>query len=445
MTTPLFDTLQEYENSNPLRMHMPGHKGKGLFPAVLSPLSPLDVTELTPTGDLFGGEGDLISAQQRWADIFSMAHCLFLTGGSTQGILTALTLSTPPNSEILVDRGSHKSVYHGLALLGLSPHYLERPWLEEGQIGGAVDPDTVANHLENHPNIKTVCITSPTYYGVLSDIPAISAVCQRYGATLMVDGAHGAHLPFLGIDHYSHAHLAVVSAHKTLPAMGQGALLLSSDKFPQSALRKIGSIYGSSSPSYPIMASMDGCRDYLEGEGQLAYEKTAQLVAQLRGQFPSINETVATLDPCRFVLLCDDGKKVAQELESYGIFVEMADSGHVVCILTCADGQEEVTRLAEGLSQMGKTGWGTPAPVGQPPVPTRVMTPREGLFAPQTSRPLCQCEGYISASLVAPYPPGVPILAFGEEITKKSIAYLASIGYNMEETIDVLKKEVPNR
>lgn len=440
MTTPLFDCLNQYANSDPLRMHMPGHKGKGLFPDALSPLSPLDVTELTPTGDLFGGEGAVVTAQQQWADVFAMANCLFLTGGSTQGILTALTLSTPPNSEILVDRGSHKSVYHGLALLGLTPHYLERPWLEEGQIGGAIDPATVEERLQNNPNIKTLCITSPTYYGVLSDIPALADVCEAHNVTLMVDGAHGAHLPFLGIDHYSCAHLAVVSAHKTLPALGQGALLLSSEKFPHRRLRKVGAIYGSSSPSYPIMASMEGCRVYLEEEGRLAYQKTAQLVEQLRTQFPAIHSGMATLDPCRFVLCCEDGKRKARELEKLGIFEEMADSGHVVFILTCADGANEVIRLSEGLTQVGKNGWGTPPPVGHPPIPKPALSPRAGLFATQESLPLCQCQGRISASLVAPYPPGVPILAFGEEITKKSIAYLHSIGYNMEETIDVLQK-----
>ena len=127
---------------------------------------------------------------------------------------------------VLLDRESHRSAYNALALLDLKPVYLERPWLASEGITGPISPSSVAQALEEHPEAKTLCITSPTYYGVLSDLPALAELMHRRGGVLVVDGAHGAHLPFLGNDHLSAADLVVTSAHKTLPALGQSALLL---------------------------------------------------------------------------------------------------------------------------------------------------------------------------------------------------------------------------
>ena len=224
--TPLYDALRAFAAARPLRMHMPGHKGRPLPAPELAGLSALDFTELPPTGDLFSGGDAIEAAEALWAKVFRMAHCLFLTGGATQGVQAALALACRPGDAVLLDRGSHRSAYNALALLDLRPVYLERPWLPQAGVTGPVSPQSVEQALKTRPDIKTVCITSPTYYGVLSDLPALAAVCRAHGAVLVVDGAHGAHLPFLGNFDLAAADLAVVSAHKTLPAPGQSALLL---------------------------------------------------------------------------------------------------------------------------------------------------------------------------------------------------------------------------
>ena len=430
--TPLYDALRAFAGAGPLRMHMPGHKGKPLPAPELAGLAAIDFTELPPTGDLFGGGGAIGAAEALWAEVFRMDSCLFLTGGSTQGVLSALTLACPPGSGVLVDRGCHRSVFHALALLDLDPVYVPRPWLAGAGVTGPVSPETVEALLDARPDVKTLCITSPTYYGVLSDIPALAAVMRRRGGALVVDGAHGAHLPFLGIDHFSHADLAVVSAHKTLPAPGQTALLLAGGggHFTHADLRRAGSIYGSSSPSYPLMAALDLCRACMEEEGAAAYRAAAEGAAALRRDFPTLTEDTAPLDPTRLTLLSPDGLAAQAALEGRNVWPEMADRGHVVLILTGADAPADLARLRAALAQ-AELG---PCPAFPPPpeLPERALTPRQALFSPGRDLPLDRAEGEIAAAPIAPYPPGVPVAAPGERIGKKTIAYLKEIGYNGE-------------
>ena len=464
--TPLYDALKKFAGEDPLRMHMPGHKGKAMPAPEFSPLAAIDFTELGPTGDLFSGDGPIREAEALWAQALGMSGCLFLTGGSTQGMLSALTLACRPGDTLLLDRGSHRSAYNALALLDLTPVYLNRPWLEGAGVTGPVSPHTVEELLKTHPEIKTVCITSPTYYGVLSDIPTLAAVVHAHGGTLVVDAAHGAHLPFLGNDDLSAADLAVVSAHKTLPALGQAALLLAGrgetaaelcsrptgagggHRFSHAALRRAASLFGSSSPSYVLMASLDLARAWMEEEGRAACEKTALAVAALRGRFPFLTALDAPLDPCRLVLRSADGFALQSALEEQGVYVEMADRGHVVCILTAADSGADLARLEDALAQtLGShltpeaqaracAAAAVPPP---PPLPEAALSPRAARFAPSQRVPLRRAEGRTAACQIAPYPPGVPVIAPGEHVGKKHLAYLREIGYNMEEVIEVVR------
>ena len=431
--TPLYDALTAFAARDPLRMHMPGHKGKPLLG--LDNLAAIDFTELPPTGNLFDGGGAIGEAEELWAEVFHMDSCLFLTGGSTQGVLAALTLACNPGDTVLLDRGSHRSAYNALALLDLKPVYLDRPWLDQAGVTGPISPERVEEQLTAHPEIKALCLTSPTYYGVLSDLPALAEVMHRHGGVLVVDGAHGAHLPFLGDYGLNAADLLVVSAHKTLPAPGQTALLFSNGTFSHADLRRAGSIYGSSSPSYAMMAALDLCRAHMLEGGADAYRKTAEEVDRLRNTFPALTEEVAPLDPTRLVVCAPDGCAAQDALEGRNVWPEMADGGHVVFIPTCADGRSDFARLEEALRQVDLGPCpGYPAP---PESPEMVLTPRQALFAPRKSLPLEQAEGQVAACQVAPYPPGVPVIAPGERVDKKSIAYLKQIGYNTLEDVSV--------
>lgn len=407
MSTPLYDALLAFSAQAPLRMHMPGHKGA---------LHPLDVTELAPTGNLYEAGGAIEQAQQLWAQAVGLAHGLFLTNGSTAGIFAALSAACPLGSEVLLDRDCHLAFHHAMATLDLQPQFMRRA------LHTPVTAQQVADAMQQHPNAKTVCITSPTYYGVLSNIAEISAVVHANGGVLLVDGAHGAHLPFLlGREVYEGADLLVLSAHKTLRAYGQSALLLSSPRFDMDTLRRHTRIFQTSSPSYLLMAQLDVARAWMQGEGLEAYRRVAQWNRWSLG------------DPTRAVIVTD-GIRWAKQLEEQNIFAELYNRDHVVFILSDADREEDLQRLEQAIAA-------APAPLPpltlELPAPERLCAPRAAVFAPQETLPLAQAEGRIAAAPVAPYPPGIPIVAPGEEIDKKTIAYLQKIMYN--ESVRVVK------
>lgn len=434
MPTPLYDALRAYAGRGPARFHMPGHKGKFLPLEELKGLAAIDVTELTGTGNLYEAGEPFDAAQALWAERFGFEQCQFLTGGSTQGVHTGLALCCAPGSKILLDRGSHRSAFHALALLDLKPVWLERPWLERENLTGPVSRWLVERALDQNPDIKTVCITSPTYAGVLSDVDAIARVAHAHGARLFVDGAHGAHLPFLGLEPFRGADAVVVSAHKTLPALGQTALLFATG-FDPDRVRELASVYGTSSPSYPLMASLDGARDWMERWGSKEYERAAARAAELREQFPSLRPGDPTcgdglaLDPTRLTLKAGDGRALARALEERGVVPEMADVGHVILICTCQDGDFAFRRLEQALDELRPL-LGDCRPLPPPPLPSAALTPRQAMFAPRETVELAQSAGRIAAGQIAPYPPGVPVIAPGERIEKKHLAYLKEIGYN---------------
>ena len=432
MTTPLWTALHAFSDSNPLRFAMPGHKGKAA-PGLPEGFTRLDWTELPPTGDLYGG-GDVIEAAELlWAELWGADSCLFLTGGSTQGVHAMLRLAGC--EEILADRVSHRSVHTGLALLGQSPVWLPRPWLEGLGTAGPVEPETVDRMLTEHPACGAVLVTSPTYYGVCSDLPAIAAVCHRHGARLLVDGAHGAHLFLLERENpYRAADLVTVSAHKTLPAPGQSALLFGQG-YSMEELRQANLLFATSSPSYPMMAALDALRPWLATVGRERYRRTAGAVARLRGRFPALREEDAPLDPARLTLCVPDGAGLEAALQGRNIWPEMADRDHVVCILTCADGPEEIGRLEAALEALGLAGGERPrSRLAPPPLPERFCAPREALLAPAERIPLARAVGRAAAEQLAPYPPGVPLVTPGEVIGEKVLAYLAQVGYNKRDT-----------
>lgn len=439
MDTPLYDALVARAGRGTARFHMPGHKGRAVTPA-LGDVARLDFTELPDTGNLYVGGDVIAAAEDLWARAWGMPACQFLTCGSTQGLHAALLLSARRGKKILVDRCCHRSVYNALGLYDLSPAYLLRTQ------DAPVDPAALDEALAAEGDVKTVCITSPTYYGVLSDVPALAEVCHRRGAVLVVDAAHGCHLPFLGENPFAGADLVVTSAHKTLPVYGQGALLFAgTEACSADDLRWAASVCGTSSPSYPIMASLDWARAWMAGPGREAYARAAEVCGRLRRAFNSM--TGDSMDPTRLVLVTNPsgaGFEAQGELEALGVACEMADRDHVVFILTGADAPEDWERLEAALRETGRFApGGDPAPMELPPEPRVVLSPAKALVGRRRRQVLAESEGAVAAQQVAPYPPGVPVIAPGEAITKKGLAYLTKVGYNVLQDVFVLETGAP--
>ena len=250
-TAPLFHALQLLATGDSARFHMPGHKGEPLF-NTFAEVFAIDFTETYGTGNLYLGDGPIRDAEVAAALYFGAADCFFLTGGSSQGILAMLATAVGRGGSVLLDRECHKSVCHACALLDITPYFVSAPLIEPFAVSGELPRKAVEQQLIDHPDIRAVLVTSPTYYGVCRALPALADLCRAFGKLLLVDAAHGAHFPAVGMSApiAEGADMAVLSMHKTLPCLGQGAVLLSAQGVDKRALRENTALFGTSSPSY---------------------------------------------------------------------------------------------------------------------------------------------------------------------------------------------------
>ena len=452
-TAPLFHALQLLATGDSARFHMPGHKGEPLFNTYAEVFA-IDFTETYGTGNLYLGDGPIRDAEVAAALYFDAADCFFLTGGSSQGILAMLATAVGRGGSVLLDRECHKSVCHACALLDITPYFVSAPLIEPFAVSGELPREAVEQQLIDHPDIRAVLVTSPTYYGVCRALPALADLCRAFGKPLLVDAAHGAHFPAVGLSApiADGADMAVLSMHKTLPCLGQGAVLLSAQGVDKRALRENTALFGTSSPSYPIMASIDLARAYTEGPGRTAYRHAAEACGELRDfvarrtAFTPLTENdFPALDPCRLTVCTvgtdTTGHRLADMLWSeYGVACEMADDRHAVFILTGADTPSSLHRLRRGLRRIARRRHAAvpPAPAASFPPAERVMRVRDAWFAPTGRVEPAAAEGLICARPVTPYPPGVPLLWPGEKITRAHIELIRERWYNEISEITVV-------
>lgn len=452
-TAPLFHALQLLATGDSARFHMPGHKGEPLF-NTFAEVFAIDFTETYGTGNLYLGDGPIRDAEVAAALYFGAADCFFLTGGSSQGILAMLATAVGRGGSVLLDRECHKSVCHACALLDITPYFVSAPLIEPFAVSGELPREAVEQQLIDHPDIRAVLVTSPTYYGVCRALPALADLCRAFGKLLLVDAAHGAHFPAVGMSApiAEGADMAVLSMHKTLPCLGQGAVLLSAQGVDKRALRENTALFGTSSPSYPIMASIDLARAYTEGPGRTAYRHAAEACGALRDfvarrtAFTPLTENdFPALDPCRLTVCTagtdTTGHRLADMLWSeYGVACEMADDRNAVFILTGADTPSSLHRLRRGLRRIARRRHTAvpPAPAAPFPPAERVMRVRDAWFAPTGRVEPAAAEGLICARPVTPYPPGVPLLWPGEKITRAHIELIRERWYNEISEITVV-------
>jgi arginine/lysine/ornithine decarboxylase len=453
MPAPLLEALKELAAARRWRGHMPGHKGRSL-PGMPQDPALIDFTELNGTGNLYLADGPIFKAETLAAAAFGAPCCAFLTGGATQGIHAALRLCARAGETVLVDRACHLSVENALAFFDLRPDRLPRRIIPRFGIADAVRPEDVAAALDLNPDIRAFILTSSTYYGVISPVSDIAEICRERGVKLVVDEAHGAHLPFLpgfgacavGLG----ADISVTSAHKTLPAPGQTALLFWRD-YTQKEARAAMSLTGTTSPNYAMLAAIDLCRDYMENTGRAEYARAAEAAEKIRsavngrGVFRCLTseDTGFKLDPCRLAVMTGAGRRDCLRLERvFGVTPEMSDQRSVVFIMTCADSDAAMHRLSSSLQALERIGGRSGRQnlsQDMPPEAEAVMSPRSVLDRKHECVRLSEAAGRIAARPLVIYPPGVPAVAPGERIEKKHLEYLRAQGYNDSEAEVVIE------
>lgn len=453
---PLFEALVRHASRHPLSLHVPGHRGERHFDdegrRFFASVLPLDVTELSGLDDLYQPQGPIREAQALAAEAFGAEETFFLVNGSTAGNLAMVLSTCRPGDTLLVGRDAHRSVFHACMLAGVRAVLLPAGVHPRFAVSCGIDAVTVRQGLARYPEARAVLLTNPNYYGMGRALSAIAETVHAHGIPLLVDEAHGAHFVFhaaLPPTALSEgADMVVQSAHKTLPALTMGAFLhLQGPRVNHWNVRQALAMIQTSSPSYPIMASLDLARRWMQTEGHRRLEWLIEEAQRLREWLQQAGWIVPQssdahydwTDPLRLLLHHPEvpGFAVARQLEAAAIFPEMADPLQVVCVVTAANRRSDLARLQSVLAAVDRS--------VRPASITQAL--KDQLVAGW--RAVYEDSGYTvvdfslehihqvpemvnwpsaldrrSAGMVVPYPPGIPLLLPGERIRPSHLALL---------------------
>lgn len=435
MDTPIADFIRAYEKSGTVRFHMPGHKGRSHLG-----MEPWDLTEIHGADELYDAEGIIAKSEANTTALFGSGRTLYSTEGSSQCIRAmlhlALSCRAPGASRTVVAaRNVHKAFVYAGALLDFDVCWL----FPEASVSicscsiSAVILEQALAALNAPP--AAVYITSPDYLGQMADVRALAEVCHRHGTLLLVDNAHGAYLHFLNPPAHPldlGADMCCDSAHKTLPVLTGGAYLHISKRLTEAFSAKAKqalALFGSTSPSYLTLSSLDMCNAYLAEGYVQRLAACAARVDQVKSALHSAGWTIETSDPLRITLRAAagySGQAIAQHLRAHGVECEYADRDYLVLMITPENSEEDFQRLADALSSL------SPAPTPDISLPLcrteKAMSIREALFAPSETISVSECAGRICSAPLVSCPPAIPIVITGERITQEAIAILRHYG-----------------
>ena len=432
MKTPVCDFVRRYADSGALRLHMPGHKGKPLLGMEM-----LDITEIAGADSLYEAGGIIRESEENASTLFGVPT-FYSTEGSSQCIRAMLYLAMlwartqGKKPRVAAARNVHKTFLSAAALLDLSVEWLYGE--QKSYLACRLTAADVEAVLVRADAPTAVYLTSPDYLGTLSEIEKIAEVCHRYGALLLVDNAHGAYLRFLPESMHPMdlgADLCCDSAHKTLPVLTGGAYLHVADAALAASAKDALALFGSTSPSYLILQSLDAANAYLaDGYTEKLYAFCAE-VHRLKKTLRANGYTLLSEEPLKITVCTKaygyEGTAFAQMLAEHDIICEFADADFTVLMLTPMLG-------AEGLALLENVMLSFPQrePILAPPpflaACDAVMTVREALFAPQERIAACNSVGRVLAAASVGCPPAVPIVVCGERITEAALKCFAYYG-----------------
>ncbi len=430
--------LKEHGEEGYVPFHMPGHKRNAEFKH-LSGVQNIDITEIEGFDNLHDAKGIIKQAQDLAADYFGVLESRFLTCGSTAGVLTAIRTLTKRGDEVLIARNCHRSVFHAVELCGLKPFYVSPTYFEEYGFYGSVMPQDVQKAFDEHPNIKLVVITSPTYHGIISDIKSISAICHLGGAKLFVDEAHGSHLGLsrkfeqsarnLGAD------IVVNSLHKTLPSLTQTSILhVCTEGVDIRRLDNSLDMFETSSPSYVLMASIDGCVRYMRDNGAKLIDAWSDMIDKFRRGLSHCKRIklfngsreggrVFAYDKSKLVFLTVDSALSGIELmralkRKYKIELEAASANYAIAMTGAGDGFPAFMALSEAVFEIDNSvreRYGL-VKIATPSSPEKALEPYETDVMPCDFANFDKSVGCVAAENVWVFPPSCPLIVKGEYI-----------------------------
>lgn len=442
MKTPIFDFARDYVKSGSTRAHMPGHKGVSRLG-----VEHLDITEITGADSLYETCGIIKESENNASDLFG-AHTLYSTEGSSLSIRAMLAAvaryskETGGSQTILAARNVHKSFVYGAALVGLDVEWI----YGDSYLACEVDVDLLASRMDEIKPIA-VYLTSPDYLGNKADVRAIADLCHERGVLLLVDSAHGAYLKFLESSEYPTdlgADMCATSAHKTLPVLTGGGYLHLSMNAPRGLLDYLRSsmeLFGSTSPSYLILESLDLCNAELASGYAERIADYAGKIESIKAKLNTGGYSIVSREPLKITISAKKygyfGTELASILSDAGVCAEFSDPDYLVLMLTPDIDDGSLIKITDALLSIPRRA----AICEDPPVPSRLeraMSTRDALFSPSETVPVSSSVGRILATASVGCPPAVPLAISGEVIDE---ATAAAFKYYGIDAVSVIKEK----
>lgn len=437
---PLFSQLNIQSEKERFSFHVPGHKNGEVFLSAgrkfFSPILAIDSTELTDLDDLHDPHGVIQEAERLTAQLYRSKRTFFLVGGTTVGNLAMVLAACDEGDTIFVQRNCHKSVINACRLSGVNPVFLTTETDPTTGFSTGISEKTLQIVLEKFPHAKALVLTYPNYYGMTYDIERLIQLAHQHDVAVLVDEAHGAHFtlgePFppsaldLGAD------VVVHSAHKTLPAMTMASFLhihhdsLVSEETVATYLQMLQS----SSPSYPLMASLDLARAYVAELNATKIAEITTSVTTFRKELANIPQwrIVHSEDPLKITLQTQcmaSGIKIQKRLEDRGIYVELADEMHVLLVLPLAPIKEQRKIIALMKDAVIDLPLNHEQKLFEKlelaPYTKLELTYQQMKAAKKKRIPLNEAPGCIAAEAIIPYPPGIPFIMEGERMSEEKV------------------------
>ena len=479
--------LTEHADRNPVSFHMPGHKGSRIYREngygdFLDKIMDCDITEIPGADNLFQTEGIIVETMKKYEKLYEVKKSYLLINGSSGGLIAAILACVKPGGKLIMARNSHKSIFNALGLAAIEPVYAYPEEAEGCGILGEVTVDEIARCMDENPDAGAVILPSPNYYGICSDIRAIAEEVHKRGKVLIVDQAHGAHLKFFGkygeaagsadrdgrnsfpeSAEEQGADIVINSIHKTLASFTQSALLnLCSDRVNPFLLEDKLQTIESSSPSYPMMATLDINADLLENAGERLIRRWADNLDYFyaeAGKIPglsvlmpkNLDRTKLNIDMSAYGI---NGNELEELLMERDIFIELVTGNIVMCMTGIGNTRSDYERLLAALAEIAAQRQvefkenAVRKRIEQPQVLTRILEQR-AVPTEKDFVPLKDAAGRVCASSIIPYPPGIPIVCPGEVIDEDVLEYIRErreagekvIGLTAEGTVCVGKQK----
>lgn len=445
--------LRNHENSNLVSFHMPGAKRGNFFNDVFRRL-PLenflgfDITEIQGADNLHKPESIIKDIADGYKEIYKSKHTFLLINGSSVGIISAILASCKKSKKIIVARNSHKSIYAALDIGGITPVYISPNTGKPYNISADITAYEVEHAIENHPDAAAIIFPSPNYYGICSDIKGISELTKKHNIVLIIDQAHGAHLtvfetilkdrstmPLEGAEKY--ADIVINSTHKTLASFTQTAILnVMSDRIDISEIAKYLSYLQSTSPSYLLLSSLAANLNILKSNKGYDLLLNWQNLINDFYAFAKSNEIELVAHPLldrtkvniftRSLNL--SAETLSKELIDDNIIPELYTGDILMLMSGIGNTAEDFAKLKNSLIRI-KAKYKGKAPYSTLNITEDVYSVHERKMGSgkKITIPLNESKGFPSASLIVPYPPGIPLLCPFEVITEKDIAFLTEL------------------